>query len=69
MRSRGLLMLLLAGLAGLAAVIMVSRWMHGQTAGKGRVAVSTVEIQLGSPITPAMVQLVDWPQGSVPPGA
>ncbi|MDE1948823.1 MAG: Flp pilus assembly protein CpaB, partial [Burkholderiales bacterium] len=70
MRSRGLLMLLLAGLAGLVAVVMVSRWMHGQAGGsKGRVAVSTAEIQLGSPITPEMVRLVDWPKGSVPPGA
>ena len=62
-------MLLVAAVAGLAAVLLAMRWMQGQGGDKGKVAVATIEISLGSPITPEMVRLVDWPQGSLPPGA
>jgi pilus assembly protein CpaB len=69
MRSRGMLMLLIAVVAGLAAVLLAARWMESQSAGQGRVAVANVEIQLGSAITPEMVRLIDWPKGELPPGA
>jgi pilus assembly protein CpaB len=68
MRSRGLMMLLIALLAGLGAVVMAARWMQGQNSGQGRIAVATAEIQLGSAITPEMVRMVDWPQANQPPG-
>ena len=68
MRSRGMLMLLIAVVAGLGAVLLAARWMQSQNSGQGRVAVAAAEIQLGSTITPEMVHLVDWPQASQPPG-
>jgi pilus assembly protein CpaB len=68
MRSRGLMMLLIALLAGLGAVVMAARWMQGQNSGQGRIAVANAEIQLGSAITPEMVRMVDWPQSNQPPG-
>jgi len=69
MRSRGVLMLLIAAVAGLAAVLLAARWMQGQNSGQGRIAVANVEIALGSPITPEMVRMIDWPKDSLPPGA
>lgn len=69
MRSRALLMLLIALVAGLAAVLVAARWMQQQGGDRGRIAVATVEIELGSRLTPEMFHLVDWPQSSVPPGA
>ena len=69
MRSRALLMLLIAVVAGLAAVLVAARWMQQQGGDRGRIAVANVEIDLGSRLTPDMFRLVDWPQASVPPGA
>jgi len=69
MRSRGMLMLLIAAIAGLGAVLLAARWMQSQNSGQGRVAVAYTEIPLGSSITPEMVQMVEWPQGNLPPGA
>jgi pilus assembly protein CpaB len=69
MRSRGVTMLLIAAVAGLAAVAFAARWMQQQGGTKNSVAVANVEIQLGSRITPEMVRMADWPEGSVPPGA
>lgn len=68
MRSRGLPMLLIAIVVGLVAVWLAARWMQGQNSGQGRIAVATVEIPLGSAITPEMVHLVEWPQANLPPG-
>ena len=68
MRSRGLPMLLIAVVVGLVAVWLAARWMQGQNSGRGRIAVATVEIPLGSAITPEMVHLVEWPQANLPPG-
>ncbi len=68
MRSRGMLMLLIAVLAGLGAVLMAARWMQGQNSGQGRIAAANAEIPLGTAITPEMVRMVDWPEASQPPG-
>jgi pilus assembly protein CpaB len=64
-----MLMLLIAIVAGLGAVVMAARWMQSQSGGQGRIAVANIEIPLGSPITPEMVRMVDWPQDSLPVGA
>lgn len=69
MRSRGLLMLFIAAIAGLAAVIMAARWMQGQNGNQGRIAVANADIELGGRISREMVRMTDWPQGSVPAGA
>ena len=69
MRSRGLLMLLIAAIAGLAAVFLAARWMQGQEGDKGRIAVASGDIELGGRITADLVQMIDWPKTSVPAGA
>lgn len=69
MRSKGWLMLLIAAIAGLAAVVMAARWMQQQGGGHGQIAVAALEIELGGRISPEMVHLVDWPQSSMPTGA
>ncbi|HSI58039.1 MAG TPA: Flp pilus assembly protein CpaB [Ideonella sp.] len=69
MRSRGMLMLFIALVAGLAAVLLATRWMQSQGGDKGRIAVANADIELGGRISPEMVRMADWPQGSVPGGA
>src|SRR5437660_12722576 len=69
MRSRGILMLFIAAIAGLAAVLLAARWMQTQGGDRGRIAVANVDIELGGRISPEMVRLADWPDGSVPTGA
>lgn len=57
-------------IAGLFAVLLASRWLNQQTtAGLSKVAVASTDISLGQRLTPEMVTLVDWPAGSMPPGA
>jgi pilus assembly protein CpaB len=67
--TRGLVMLLVALLAGVASVVMASRWMQAQAKGGDRIAVATVDIEIGARLTPDMLRLVEWPPSSVPPGA
>ncbi|MEP6872778.1 MAG: Flp pilus assembly protein CpaB [Burkholderiales bacterium] len=69
MRSRGLLMLFIAAIAGLAAVFLAARWMQNQGGEKGRIAVANTDIELGGRISPEMIRLADWPEGSTPAGA
>jgi pilus assembly protein CpaB len=67
--TRGLFMLLVALLAGGAAVLFASRWMLAQASASGQVAVAAVEVEIGARLVPEMLRLVTWPAGSVPPGA
>lgn len=67
--TRGMLMLLIALLAGGAAVVFASRWIQAQAADTGQIAVAAVDVELGAKISPEMIKLVAWPSGSVPPGS
>ncbi|WP_338760064.1 Flp pilus assembly protein CpaB [Massilia sp. METH4] len=67
--SRSLVIIGVALFLGLAAVLVAAKWMGEQGAAGSRVAVAAVDIGQGSRLAPASVQLVDWPAGSVPPGA
>ncbi|WPC67761.1 Flp pilus assembly protein CpaB [Rhodoferax ferrireducens] len=69
MRSRGILMLFIAVIAGLAAVFLATRWMQGQGGDGGRIAVANTDIELGGRISPEMIRMADWPLGSTPTGA
>ncbi|MDO8778823.1 MAG: Flp pilus assembly protein CpaB [Burkholderiaceae bacterium] len=69
MRSRGILMLFIALIAGLAAVFLATRWMQGQGGDAGRIAVANTDIELGGRISPEMIRMADWPTGSVPTGS
>jgi pilus assembly protein CpaB len=62
-------MLFIAVIAGLAAVALAARWMQNQGGAKSRIAVATTDIAIGGRISPEMVRLADWPEGSVPAGA
>jgi len=62
-------MLLIALLAGGAAVLFASRWMLAQAQGSGQIAVAAVEVEIGAKLVPEMLRLVTWPAGNVPPGA
>jgi pilus assembly protein CpaB len=64
-----MLMLFIAAIAGLAAVFLAARWMQNQGGDKGRIAVANADIELGGRISPEMIRLADWPDGSVPSGA
>lgn len=68
--TRALIILAIAVLAGLGAVLLAFRWLSDQGASKvARVAVASVEINLGQRISSDMVKLVEWPTGSVPEGS
>ena len=70
MKAKGVVFLFVALLAGLAAVVLGTKWLQAKSAGDcSRIAVAAVELQLGGRITPEAVRLVDWPAGSVPNGA
>ncbi|MFM2342243.1 MAG: hypothetical protein RLZZ592_1896 [Pseudomonadota bacterium] len=69
MRSRALLMLLIALLAGLAATVMAARWMQRQGSAGTPVLVARQDIPIGSALTPEMLQSVDWPRGQRPEGS
>ena len=67
---RAIVMLLVAALAGLAAVVLASRWMMQQSSGSvTKVVVAATDINLGQRLAPEFVKAVDWPRDSLPPGA
>ena len=67
--KRGIVMLAIALIAGIAAVVLAGRWIQQRAQVSGnRVAVAQLDIQLGTRISPDMIQLVDWPASSVPNG-
>lgn len=68
--SRALIMLGISILVAGVAVYFASRWLSQQgDLATAKVAVAKSEIAPGTPITPDMVSLADWPRGSVPKGA
>lgn len=67
---RILSMLLIATIAGLAAMLFASRWLIQQgNSGTTKVAVAAVDVNLGQRLSPEFIRLVDWPAASLPPGA
>ncbi len=68
--TRPWIMMSVALIAGLMAVLLASRWLDAKSgSGMTKVAVVSTDISLGQRLTPELVQLVDWPSSSVPPGA
>jgi pilus assembly protein CpaB len=63
-------MLVLTVIIGLGATIVAAGWIsqQGQVA-SAKVVVAAGDIQLGSRLTPQMLKTVEWPSGSIPPGA
>lgn len=71
MRStRAIVMILLSLIAGVAAVVLAARWVGQQAAeNTAPVVVASRDLDLGTPLTPAMVQVVPWPSGAIPTGS
>jgi len=70
MKSRGLIFLMVALFAGVAAVMLGVRWIQEQSGGSGtRIAVAATEVELGSNLRPEGIRMVEWPASSVPRGA
>ena len=68
MKAIGLLFLAL--LIGLAAAVYAGNWASQQgNINSNKVVVAAVDIEMGSRINPQMLTSVDWPSGSIPPGA
>jgi pilus assembly protein CpaB len=67
---RAVAMLILSVLIGLGASIVAAGWIaqQGQVA-SSKVVVAAGDIQLGTRLNSQMLKTVDWPRGSVPPGA
>lgn len=72
MRFRGVLMLIVALLAGVLAIVLASRWLQAQAgasqAGAVDVVVTTVDVPVGTPLTPTQLRVVKWPADTVPQG-
>lgn len=67
---RAFLMLFVAALAGIAAVVLASRWMMQQSSSTTtKVVVANTDINLGQRLSPEFIKVVDWPRDSLPPGA
>ncbi|HJW55069.1 MAG TPA: SAF domain-containing protein, partial [Burkholderiaceae bacterium] len=63
-------LLLLALVIGLTAAVYAATWVSKQGGiASNKVVVAVADIELGSKINPQMLSTVDWPSGSVPPGA
>ena len=68
---RAFLMIVVSIGIGLGAVVLASQWISRQAATivSSKVVVAAIDIDLGTPLTPQMLKLADWPRGSVPNGA
>ena len=65
---RILSMLLIATIAGLAAMLFASRWLIQQgNSGTTKVAVAAVDVNLGQRLSPEFIRLVDWPLPALHP--
>jgi len=63
-------MIVVSVAVGLGAVVLASRWMTEQASvATTKIVVAANDIDLGTPLTPQMLKLLDWPNGSVPQGA
>ena len=67
--SKPLLIIGLALFLALAAVLVAAKWMGEQGAAGTRIVVASADIGQGTRLVAANLQLLDWPAGSVPPGA
>lgn len=67
---KAVVMLVLSVIIGLGATIVAAGWISQQAqVASTKVVVAAGDIQLGSRLTPQMLKTVDWPSGSIPPGA
>lgn len=67
---RAVAMLILSVVIGLGATVVAAGWVAQQgRVASNQVVVAAIDLELGSRINPQMLKTVDWPSGSIPPGA
>ncbi len=67
---RALVMVIISIIIGLGAVVLASRWVDEKaTVQSSKVVVAATDVDLGTPLSPQMLKIADWPTGSVPAGA
>jgi pilus assembly protein CpaB len=67
---RALVMVIISIIIGLGAVVLASRWVDEKaTVQSSKVVVAATDVDLGTPLSPQMLKIADWPSGSVPAGA
>lgn len=68
---RAIVILLVAIAAGITAVVLANNWLaeRARDVSTEKVVVAARDIDLGTQLSPQMLELVDWPRQSVPPGA
>ena len=75
MKSRSIMLLVLAIALGLGATWMANRWLQarltpGTTEGQSTpIVVAALEIPFGQKVEAAHVKTINWPTGEVPPGS
>jgi pilus assembly protein CpaB len=63
-------MIVISVIIGLAAVVLASRWVAQQAeVSTSQVVVAKTDIELGARLSPDMLSVQNWPEGSVPKGA
>lgn len=67
---RAIAMLVLSVLIGVAATVVAAGWVAEQgRVASNKIVVASTDIQLGTRLNSQMLKTVDWPSGSIPPGA
>src|SRR5689334_22773707 len=67
---RAIVMIVISVIIGLAAVVLASRWVAQQAeVSTSQVVVAKTDIELGARLSPDMLSVQNWPEGSVPKGA
>lgn len=67
--ARAVVMLVVALVAGIAAVVSASRWLAQQSSSSVKqVVVAASDMDLGQPLGNEQLRVVAWPAGSLPPG-
>ncbi len=68
--TRAMIMIIVSVLVGVAAVAFGARWLGEQASvSTSGVVVASRDIELGSVLDASMLQMANWPSGSVPSGA
>jgi pilus assembly protein CpaB len=67
--SRAIVMLLLSLMAGLAAVVLATRWLSDQASTTQQLVVAGRDVNLGQPLNAGVLELVPWPASAVPKGS
>lgn len=67
---RAIAMLVISVVIGMGATVFAAGWLAQQGAmASNKVVVAAMDVELGSRLNSQFLKTVDWPSGSIPPGA